>query len=122
MHHVSFEDVAWHVPTNTRDGLDLAEEPSADQPGRKFLVDGDAGFYVQTVRIPPHFEAPSHHHDHPEVFMVIGGSCMFENRPMRPLDVTIVEAGEPYSFTAGPDGVQFVVTRHAVATFVEEEP
>ena len=120
MHHIRYDDIAWHVPTNTRAELDLADEPPDGEPGRKFLVDGEAGFYVQTVRVPPGFEAPAHHHDHPEVFMVVRGSCTFNDRPMDPLDVTVVEAGEPYRFVAGPDGVQFLVTRHAVATFVEE--
>lgn len=120
MHHITYTDVAWHVPTNTREELDLDDEPPADQPGRKFLVDGEAGFYVQTVRIPPDFDAPAHHHSHDEVFMVLEGSCVFNDKAMGPLDVAIVEAGESYGFTAGADGVQFLVTRHAPAKFVEE--
>lgn len=120
MHHITYKDIAWHVPTSTRDELDLTDEPPADEPGRKFLVDGEAGFYVQTVRIPPHFDAPSHHHSHDEVFMVLSGSCTFNDRPMEALDVTVVEAGESYWFTAGAEGVQFLVTRQAPAQFVEE--
>lgn len=120
MHHRSFRDIAWHVPTPSRDLLDLTDAPAPDEPGRKFLVDGEAGFYVQAVRIPPNFDAPEHHHDHAEIFMVVDGSCTFNGNPMAPLDVAVVEAGERYGFVSGPDGVQFVVTRRAAAKFLED--
>lgn len=120
MHHIRYDDLEWHVPTSTRDELDLATPAPADVPGRKFLVDGEAGFYVQAVRIPPNFTAPDHHHDRPELFMVVAGSCSFNGREMAPLDVTVVEAGESYGFVSGDEGVQFLVTRHDVATFVEQ--
>jgi hypothetical protein len=40
---------------------------------------------------------------------------------MGPLDCTVVAADEPYAFTSGPKGVQFLVTRNGVAhpTFLE---
>ena len=120
MHHIRYNDIGWHVPTSSRDELDLTDEPPAGEPGRKFLVDGEAGFYVQAVRIPPNFEAPDHHHDRSELFMVVDGTCTFNGEAMGPLDVTVVEPGESYGFVAGPGGVTFLVTRHDVATFVEE--
>ena len=69
---------------------------------------GDGGFHVQVVRIPPNFDAPVHTHDHPEVFMVLEGSCAFNGTEMRRLDTTVVESGAPYGFTSGPDGVMFL--------------
>ena len=42
---------------------------------RRFLAQGDGGFYTQVVRMPPGFDAPVHSHDHSEVFMVLEGSC-----------------------------------------------
>jgi mannose-6-phosphate isomerase-like protein (cupin superfamily) len=112
-----FDEVAWHVPPTDITETDLDAHPADDEPGRKFLVRGEGGFHVQVVRIPPDFDAPEHFHDHAEVFMVLEGSCTFNGTEMRRFDCTVVEAGEPYGFRSGPDGVQFLVTRQSVATF-----
>ena len=117
MKFTEYDAVAWHVPPTDAADLDLDTPPADGEPGRKFLVEGEGGFYVQTVRIPPDFDAPVHHHDHAEVFMVLAGSCTFNRRRLGPLDLAVVEPGEPYGFTAGPDGVQFLVTRQAPARF-----
>jgi hypothetical protein len=37
---------------------------------------------------------------------------------MHPLDLTIVQADEQYSFTAGTDGVQFLVVRGDKASYI----
>lgn len=116
---VRFGDIPWHVPISNQRDLAKLPPADADGPGRKFLVEGDGGFYVQTVRMPPGFDAPVHTHDHAEVFMVLAGSCTFNGQPMGPFDVTVVDAGEPYGFVAGADGVQFLVTRKAAAGFSE---
>ncbi len=119
MHHVSPSSIGWHVPSSTRDELDLNAVPADDEPGRKFLVEGQSGFYVQAVRVPPNFHAPDHHHDHPEIFMVAKGSCVFNGLTMGPFDLVVVEGGEPYGFISGDEGVQFIVTRNGVAKFIE---
>jgi quercetin dioxygenase-like cupin family protein len=112
-----FDEVPWHVPPVDASQLDLDSRPADDEPGRKFLVRGDGGFYVQVVRMPPGFDAPVHRHSHAEVFMVLEGSCTFNGEPMQRHDVTVVEADQPYGFVAGAEGVQFLVTRQGVATF-----
>ncbi len=122
MHHITFDTIVWHEPTGSRADCDRSAEVGPDVPGRKFLVDGQAGFYSQTVRLPPGFVAPPHHHDHPELFMVLEGSCQFNGSPMAPYDTAVVESNEDYGFTAGPDGVTFHVTRQAVAAFIEADP
>jgi quercetin dioxygenase-like cupin family protein len=114
-----FDEVRWHVPVSRREDVDYDTEPPDAEPGRKFLVDGEGGFYVQAVRIPPDFTAPVHSHSHAEVFMVVAGECTFNGEAMKALDCTVVEAGSDYSFTAGPDGVTFMVTRQAIASYTE---
>lgn len=114
-----FDDVSWHVPVSRREDIDWSHEPGGDEAGRKFLIEGEGGFYLQAVRIPPAFEAPLHHHDHAEIFLVIEGSCMFNGEEMRARDSTVVEAGEDYSFEAGPEGVTFLVTRQGKASYQE---
>lgn len=114
-----YADIAWHVPVSKRDEIDWGYVPGDDEAGRKFLVDGEGGFYVQAVRVPPNFTAPVHRHSHAEVFMVVAGECTFSGETMGPLDCALVEAEQDYSFTSGPDGVVFMVTRQAVATYTE---
>lgn len=121
MNHINFEAVVWHEPTPDRADVQRDQPVGSDVPGRKFLVEGDAGFHTQTVRIPPDFEAPAHHHDHAELFMVLEGSCLFNSTQMNRYDTMVVEPGESYGFTAGSDGVTFLVTRQAIATFISSE-
>ena len=118
IHH--FDAIHWHVPPTDAADLDLTREAPADGPGRKFLAQGEGGFYTQVVRIPPEFDAPVHRHDHAEVFMVLTGDCTFNGEPMAAFDLTVVEANEPYGFVAGRDGVQFLVVRQATARFIAE--
>jgi hypothetical protein len=119
IHH--FDHIPWHVPPTDSAELDLATEAPADGPGRKFLAQDEGGFYTQAVRIPANFAAPAHSHDHPEVFMVLEGDCNFNGETMQRFDLTVVEAREPYSFTAGTNGVQFLVVRRAKAAFIAEQ-
>ena len=119
IHH--FDAIPWHVPPTDAADLDLTREAPPDAPGRKFLAQGDGGFYTQVVRIPPGFDAPVHRHDHAEVFMVLAGSCTFNGEPMCAFDLTVVNAQEPYGFVAGDHGVQFLVVRQATARFIAGE-
>lgn len=114
-----FEDAEWHVPIAP--GTDEAEAAAAGRQGaaRKLLAQGDQGFYVQIVHIPPGFEAPAHAHDHAEVFMVLEGSCSFDGEPMGPYDMTVVREQSAYSFTAGPAGVRFLVVRTGAAGYAK---
>lgn len=116
---LAFEDVDWLIPdSQTSDGLPRLAGPG--DAARKKLVQGDGGFYTQVVRLPPGFSAPSHSHDHAEVFMVLSGRCVFDGKPMAERDSTVVAANQPYSFTAGEEGLEFLVVRSAPAVFQEE--
>lgn len=112
-----FEEAEWHVPLAPGTDPDAAAEAGRQGAARRFLAQGDAGFYTQIVKLPPGFEAPVHSHDHAEVFMVLEGSCDFDGQEMERFDLTVVEADEPYGFTAGHAGVSFLVVRQGVATF-----
>src|SRR4051794_8578682 len=114
-----FDEIEWHVPVAK--GTDPAKAAAAGEAGarRKFLAQGDGGFYAQGVEIPAGFAAPSHRHDHAEIFLVLEGGCDFDGTPMGPMDMTVVEADEPYGFVAGPDGVRFLVVRRGEAGYAE---
>jgi quercetin dioxygenase-like cupin family protein len=118
-HVYRFDDIEWHAPAGKGTDPAAAEAAAALGVGRKYLAQGDGGFYTQVVRFPPGFEAPVHSHDHSEVFMVLEGSCRFDGAPMQRFDSTVVEANQPYGFVAGPDGLSVLVTRQGEAAFHE---
>ena len=82
--------IDWHVPVAP--GTDPEDAAEAGGRGAPFLAQGDGGFYAQVVRMPPGFDAPTHSHDHAEVFMVLEGSCDFDGQPMKERDMTVVSA------------------------------
>ena len=54
-----FEDAEWHVPDRARAPIPRRRPPPAELgAARRFLAQGDGGFYTQVVRMPPGFEAP----------------------------------------------------------------
>jgi quercetin dioxygenase-like cupin family protein len=114
-----FSEIDWHVPI--AEGTDLAAAEAAGKlgAGRKFLAQGDSGFYAQVVRIPPNFTAPEHSHDHPEIFMVLQGSCTMRGESMGERDMAVIPANGAYGFTAGPEGVEFLVVRTGKARYAD---
>ena len=107
----------WHVPIAPGTDPEAAAEAGRQGTARRFLAQGDQGFYAQIVRMPPGFEAPVHSHDHEEVFMVLEGDCTFDGEPMGRFDMTVVAANEAYGFVAGPAGLSFLVVRNGAASF-----
>ena len=107
----------WHVPIAPGTDPEAAAEAGRQGTARRFLVQGDQGFYAQIVRMPAGFEAPVHSHDHEEVFMVLEGDCTFDGEPMGRFDMTVVAANEAYGFVAGPAGLSFLVVRNGAASF-----
>ena len=53
--------------------------------------------------------------------MVLEGSCTFDDEPMARFDLAVVEADQPYWFTAGPDGLSFLVVRQGAAAVLDDE-
>lgn len=117
-----FDEAEWHVPVAPGTDPVAAAEAGRQGARRKLLAQGDGGFYAQVVRMPPGFEAPMHSHDHDEIFMVLDGSCVFDDEPMARHDMTVVDAGSPYGFTAGPEGLSFLVVRRGAAAFAAVDP
>jgi quercetin dioxygenase-like cupin family protein len=114
-----FSEIDWHVPVSEGTDPQAAEAAGKQGAGRKFLTQGDSGFYAQVVRIPPNFTAPNHSHSHPEIFMVLSGSCTMRGEAMAERDMTVIAADAPYGFTAGPDGVEFLVVRTGKASYAD---
>jgi Cupin domain len=118
--HVYRAEGEWHVPTAPGTDPEAAAEAGRRGAARRFLAQGDQGFYAQLVRMPAGFEAPAHSHDHEEVFMVLEGGCTFDGEPMSRFDMTVVAAHAPYGFVAGAEGLTFLVVRNGAASFASE--
>jgi quercetin dioxygenase-like cupin family protein len=114
-----FEDVDWHVPTAPGTDPEQAEEAGRRGAGRKLLAQGDGGFYAQIVQIPPNFEVPTHSHSHSEIFIVLEGGCSFDGEEMQRYDMTVVPSNGIYGFSAGPEGVRFLVVRTGAASYAD---
>src|SRR5439155_24317574 len=82
-----FEDAEWHVPIAPGSDPEAAAAAGREGAARRFLAQGEGGFYTQVVRMPPGFTAPVHSHDHSEVFMVLEGGCTFDGAPMTRFDL-----------------------------------
>jgi mannose-6-phosphate isomerase-like protein (cupin superfamily) len=114
-----FEEQEWHVPVAA--GTDEEEAAEAGRRGarRRFLAQGDSGFYAQVVDIPPNFDAPTHSHSHAEVFMVLEGSVTVDGEELGPYDMTVVPESGVYGFRSGPNGVRFLVVRTGKADYAK---
>lgn len=112
-----FEDMEWHVPVSP--GTDVEQAARAGDQGvrRRLMAQGDSGFYTQIVEMPPGFDAPAHSHSHAEVFIVLDGSCTMNGEKLGRYDTTVIPEGGVYGFTAGPDGLRFLVMRTGKASF-----
>lgn len=112
-----FEEQEWHVPIAA--GNDEQDSIEAGRKGakRRFLAQGDSGFFVQIVEIPPNFDAPAHSHNHAEVFMVLEGSVIVDGETLGAYDMTVVPENGVYGFKSGPEGVRFLVVRTGKASF-----
>jgi len=111
-----FEQIDWHLPAGPGADAEAVQAAAALGVARAHYAQGEAGFFVQLVRFPPHFATPPHSHDHGEVFVVLEGSCVFDGQPMNTHDSTVVEAETKYGFTAGANGVTLLVVRNGAAT------
>ena len=107
-----FEDAEWHVPTAP--GTDPEAAAAAGRAGaaRRFLAQGEGGFFSQYSEFPPGYAVPLHSHDHDELILLLGGSCtMSDGQVLHRHDSMVLRAQSEYGFTAGDDGMVFVTIR-----------
>ena len=112
-----FQDSEWRVPVSPGTDADEAAEAGRRGVRRRLLAQGESGFYVQIVEIPPDFDAPAHSHSHAEIFMVLDGACTVNGEELGRYDMAVIPAGADYGFRSGPDGLRFLVVRGGAASF-----
>ena len=54
---------------------ELVEEAKRLGARRKFLAQGEGGFYSQLSEFPAGYTVPMHTHDHHEIIVVLDGGC-----------------------------------------------
>jgi quercetin dioxygenase-like cupin family protein len=112
------DEIEWpdetRAPTAPRE---LVEEAQRLGARRKFLAQGEGGFFSQYSEFPPAYTVPVHSHDHDEMILLLSGSCtMSDGRMLGAHDSVVLHAGFEYGFTAGGDGMVFVTIRGGRST------
>jgi quercetin dioxygenase-like cupin family protein len=94
--------------------VELVEEAERLGARRKFLAQGEGGFYAHYSEFPAGYSVPLHSHDHDELIMLLDGSCtMSDGQVLQRHDSVVLTGGAEYGFTAGDDGMVFVTIRSA---------
>ncbi|MBD3759626.1 cupin domain-containing protein [Rhizorhabdus sp.] len=70
------------------------------------------GFSIAVGWFKSNLPAPLHQHDADCLYHVVGGSMRMGGRDLEKGDGVFVPANTPYTFTAGPEGVEVLEFRH----------
>ncbi len=77
----------------------------------------EGGFSLLYLYFKPNFPLFRHRHESDCLYVVLSGSALMGRQTLRPGDCFFVPAYAPYSYTAGPDGVEVLEVRHNVERF-----
>ncbi len=119
-----FDDIDWVDETvNPSAPAELVAEAQRRGAGRKRLAVGEGGFWCEYTTMPEGYHVPPHSHDQNELLIVLSGGCKVwpdgadgPSVDLGPKDSVILAANHEYSFTCGPDGMDFYVLRPGAST------
>jgi|HubBroStandDraft_1064217.scaffolds.fasta_scaffold63517_2 hypothetical protein len=77
----------------------------------------EGGFSLVYLFFKPNFPLFRHKHESDCLYIVISGSALMGNQTLRAGDSFFVPAWAPYSYTAGPEGIEVLEIRHNVDSF-----
>ncbi len=77
----------------------------------------EGGFSLVYLFFKPNFPLFRHKHEADCMYVVLSGSAVMGNQTLRAGDCFFVPAQAPYSYTAGPEGVEVLEIRHNVDSF-----
>ena len=120
---IKYDEVPWDKPRRPAGELTgLMKKAAEAGAGRKKVITGQAGFYMNRSVMPPGFRVPVHSHSHDEFFVVMEGGCTFDDGiVLGKGDCIVFDAGYRYGFTCGPEGMDFMTIRTGEATFQMDE-
>jgi quercetin dioxygenase-like cupin family protein len=118
------DELAWSDETTRTAPRELVDEARRAGAKRKFLAQGQGGFYSQLSVFPSGYTVPMHRHDHDEMIVVLeGAATMLEGGPTLTVhDSMVLHGGYAYGFTAGPEGLTFLTIRTGAAQTQLTEP
>lgn len=110
-HHLA--ELPWEDPRKAPPELkELAAKAIGTTARRAPVTKGAIGMYSQISELPAGYEIPPHSHSAAELMVVLDGSCQVLDGPeLVAGDVTEIPGGTEYGFTAGADGIRFMVVR-----------
>jgi len=119
----TYEDLEFDRPLETSapgtaPPPELVEHAKKVGARRKKIVKGEAGFFMNRSQLPAGYRVPTHHHNHGEMLIVLGGGCTFDDDfgSASANDTVVIPARNRYGFTCGPDGMEFLTIRLGEAT------
>jgi mannose-6-phosphate isomerase-like protein (cupin superfamily) len=77
----------------------------------------EGGYSLLYLWFKPHFPLFRHRHESDCMYVVLSGTAIMGNQTLRAGDSFFVAARAPYSYTAGPEGVEVLEIRHDVESF-----
>jgi mannose-6-phosphate isomerase-like protein (cupin superfamily) len=77
----------------------------------------EGGFSLVYLFFKPNFPLFRHRHESDCLYVVVSGSAVMGNQTLRAGDCFFVPATAPYSYTAGPEGIEVLEVRHNVDSF-----
>lgn len=100
------------VPAEVIENLDLTPLGIASTVTVPFK-DEAAGMSLVYAKFLPGYRLPRHSHSSDCLYYVISGEAQMGGRTIRTGDGFFVRAGQPYAYTAGPEGIEILEFRNA---------
>ncbi len=106
-------EIPWPAEEPASAPAELVAEAKRLGARRKFLAQGEGGFYSQVSEFPAGYVVPMHAHDHHELIVILDGGCtMLGGGPsLTAGDSMVLVAGYAYGFAADDDGMTFMTIR-----------
>lgn len=98
-----------------QEGVSELVEAGYGEGARSLVLVNMPGFSLVHVWFKSHFPLLLHSHDEDCLYYVIAGSLQLGRETLEAGDGFFIRANVPYSYTAGPRGVEVLEIRHASA-------
>jgi quercetin dioxygenase-like cupin family protein len=93
--------------------VDLAQLNDGQRVTVLFKGEGPNGFSLVHARFEPGFRLPRHSHSADCLYYVVAGEAHLGSRVLKAGDGFFIDAEAPYTYSAGPDGVEVLEFRTA---------
>jgi len=110
-HHLG--DTPWERPEDAPPELRALADQAAEVGARRAkIAHGELGLHAQISEMPAGYDVPPHAHSAHELMVVLAGGCTIHGGPVLAAgDMAEIPANSEYGFTAGDEGIRFLVVR-----------